>query len=104
MASGRLGTPADLSATTNTSIYTCGATNFAVVNVTICNRNSSSVQVRIALSTSGTPANADYLEYGVTIPANAALERTGIVMSPTNQLVVYSSTANVSAIAYGVES
>lgn len=102
MATGRLGT-ADLSATTNTTLYTCPSSTFAVVNVTICNRNASSVTVRLAISSSATPGNAEYIEFGTTIPANAVLERTGLVLDAGKQIVVYSSTTSVNAVAYGIE-
>lgn len=102
MATGRLGT-ADLSATTNTTLYTCPTSTFAVVNVTICNRNASGVTVRLALASSATPGAAEYIEYGVTIPANAVLERTGLVLDAGKQIVVYSSTTSVNAVAYGIE-
>lgn len=102
MATGRLGT-ADLSATTNTTLYTCPSSTFAVVNVTICNRNASGVTVRLAISSTATPGNAEYIEFGTTIPANAVLERTGLVLDAGKQIVVYSSTTSVNAVAYGIE-
>lgn len=103
MASGRLG--AVTLATANTTIYgPSAATSYAVVSVSICNSNGSSVTVRLAISTTATPGVNDYIEYGVTIPANATLERTGLVLSNGNYLVGYSSNASgVSAVAYGIE-
>ena len=44
MATGRLGV-ADLSATTNTTIYTVPTDNFAVVTVNVCNRNATSSDI-----------------------------------------------------------
>jgi hypothetical protein len=102
MATGRLGT-ADLSAATNTTLYTCPTGTFAIVNITICNRNASGVTVRLALASSATPGGAEWLEFGTTIPANAVLERTGLVLDAGKVLVVYSSTTSVNAVAYGIE-
>jgi hypothetical protein len=39
----------------------------------------------------------------VQIGANGVLERTGIMMNATKNLVVYASNANVSASAFGIE-
>jgi hypothetical protein len=101
-ATGRLGVQ-DLAATTNTSLYTCPTGYFAVVNVTICNRNATAVTVRLALSSSATPGSSEYIEFGTTIPANSVLERTGLVLAASQILVVYSSTTSVNAVAYGIE-
>ena len=102
MATGRLGVQ-DLSATTNTTVYTCPTSTFAVVNVSVCNRNATAVTVRLALSASANPGTAEWIEYGVTIPANSVLERTGLVLAATQLLVVYSSATGVNAVAYGIE-
>lgn len=106
MATGRLGV-ADLAATTYTNLYTCPATTFAIATVSLCNRNATSVTVRLALTTTSAAAPADqaFLEYGVTIPANSVLERTGIVVDSTNKYIVaYASATGVSAVVYGIES
>ena len=102
MATGRLGA-ADLSATTNTTLYTCPASTFAIANVSICNRNATAVTVRLALASSATPGGSEWLEYGVTIPANSVLERTGLVVDASKILVVWASTTSVNAVAYGIE-
>ena len=102
MATGRLGT-ADLAATTNTTLYTCPASTFGIVNVSVCNRNATAITVRLALASTATPSGAEWLEYGVTIPANSVLERTSLVVDAAKQIVVWASTTSVSAVAYGIE-
>ncbi len=102
MATGRLGV-ADLSATTNTTVYTCPASTFTVASVSICNRNSTTVTVRLAVASSSTPAASEYLEYDVQLLANGVLERTGLVLDAGKLLVAYSSAANVSVVAMGIE-
>jgi hypothetical protein len=103
MATGRLN-GVDLTTTSATSVYTCPASTFSVVSVSICNRSASAVTINLALTTTGsTPATTDYLEFGSSLSANGVLERTGIMMNATKQLVVYASNGNVSASAFGIE-
>lgn len=102
MATGRLGI-ADLSATTLTTVYTCPVSTFTVAAVSICNRNSSTVTVRLAIAAAGSPTAGEYIEYDVQILANGVLERTGLVLDAGKNIVAYSSTANVSVVAMGIE-
>lgn len=102
MATGILGAQ-NLTATTNTTVYTCPADTFAVVVVSVCNRSASSVTVRIATAATGTPTTAEYLEYGSTVLANGVLERTGIVLEAGRRIVVYSSAADVNCVVTGIE-
>ena len=59
--------------------------------------------MRIAVSSSGTPADADYLEYDSQVSANGVLERTGIVLDASKVVVVRSNAINVSAVCLGIE-
>ena len=102
MASGILGR-SNLSAATNTTVYTVPASTFAVVSVSILNRSNNGVAIRLAVSDTSTPDAADWLEYDTTLDPKQVLERTGIVMQAGKVLVVYSSTANVNAVAFGIE-
>jgi hypothetical protein len=102
MATGRLGA-SDVSATTLTTVYTCPADTYAVVAVNICNRGSSSAAIRVAVADADTPNAGEYIEYDVDVFAKNVLERTGLVLSAGQRVVVYSSAANISAVVVGIE-
>ena len=109
MATGRLGS-VNMTAATNTSVYICPATTFAVATVSICNRSNSSITARVAISTSVTtyptppsPTLDEWIEWDVEILPKGVLERTGLVLDAGKNLVVYTSTANVSVVAFGIE-
>lgn len=102
MATGRLGT-ADLAAVTNTTLYTVPATTFTVATVSVVNRGAGPALIRIAMASSASPSDAEYLEYDVSLAAKGVLERTGIVMDTGKLLVVRSSATGVNAVAYGIE-
>ncbi len=103
MASGILGQAAP-SASTNTSVYTVPASTLAVVNINVLNRSGANpVDVRIALATGNSPANSEYIEYDVTVPAKGVVERTGIALNAGKIVVVYCSTGDTSVSVYGLE-
>ena len=103
--SGKLGS-IDLAATSNTVLFTGAVDKVTTANINFCNRNSASVQVRIAIENgaTGTPSASEYLEFDAIIPANGVLERTGLVISAGDSVVVYSNTSQVSVNAWGFES
>jgi hypothetical protein len=102
MATGRLGI-ADLSAATNTTLYTCPASTFTVATVSVCNRGASTCTVQLAIASAATPAVAEYIEFDATLSSKGVLERTGIVLDAGKLLVVRSSATSVSAVVYGIE-
>ena len=102
MANGRLGA-ADLAEGVDTSVYTVPETTFSVVTVAFCNRSASPRNIRLAMATSGTPTNADYLEYDVELLGYGVVERTGIVADTGKQIVVRSDDADVTCIVMGLE-
>ena len=107
MATGRLGTANITLTTTNTTVYACPASTFTVLSLNICNRNSSTAAtIRLAISSSTSPATDEFIEYDTSIVASGVLERTGLVLDSTNKyLVVYISSASptISCVAYGIE-
>ena len=103
MATGRLGV-ADLAAATNTTVYTVPASTFAVVTVSICNRNpSTNVNIRVAVASAASPADSEYIEYDAELVGKGVVERTGIVMDAGKLLVVRASGTGISAVVYGIE-
>ena len=102
MANGRLGA-SDLSATTNTSVYTVPSGKTASISVRVCNRNASAVTVRLALAATGTPGAAEWIDYGASIPANGVLDETGIVLDEGKIVVAYASGTGVSVVVTGYE-
>ncbi|MBJ33304.1 MAG: hypothetical protein CMC89_01095 [Flavobacteriaceae bacterium] len=103
MASGILGST-DLSANSDTSVYTVPSSTYSVVTVSVCNRHATNTaNIRLAIGTSGTPGAADYIEYDVAVGPNGVLERTGIVAQAARQVIVRSSQASVTAVVMGIE-
>lgn len=102
MPSGKLGAAA-LVANTDTTVYTVPASTVSTVNVAIVNRGTTSAVVNVAIAPGATPGNADFVEFGVTIPPNGILERTAIVAGAGERVVVRSSTADCTVRVHGFE-
>ena len=103
MASGILGQAAP-AATTNTTVYTVPASTLAVVNISVVNRGGSAATVRVALSAGSTPSDDEWIEYNTSVGSTSVLERTGVVLNETKNVVVYASSADTSVSVYGLES
>lgn len=103
MATGRLGTPADLAAATLTTLYTVPSSYFSVVTISICNRGNQPTNIRLALAAAATPTTVEYIEYDSELAAKGVLERTGVVVDAGKLIVVYSTSPNVSAMVWGIE-
>lgn len=105
MATGRLGAN-DLSAGAYTAVYTVPASTFSVLTLSICNRGNQGCTVRVAITSTippAAPGAGEFIEYDAEVGGKGVLERTGIVLDAGKIIVVYSSAANVSAVAWGIE-
>ncbi len=102
MATGRLGVQA-IPAVTNTTVYTVPTGYYAVCNVSITNRNTTAVKIRLAMASAAAPNAQEWLEYDVAIAGNGVFERTGLVLNAGLNIVVYSDTASVGCTVYGIE-
>ena len=102
MATGRLGN-VDIPATTNTTANTVPVGTYAVANISLANRNATSVNIRVAMATTATPTDQEWIEYETVLIPNGVFERTGLVMQGGLNIVVYSTQANVGCTVYGIE-
>lgn len=102
MANGILGQSAPTAAT-NTTVYTVPAATTATFSVSICNTSSAAITARLAISSTGTPGNSEWLEYDTAIAGNGVLERTGIVAQATKNVVVRISSSAASVSVFGFE-
>lgn len=102
MANGILG-KLDIPATTLSTVYTVPADTFSVVTLNVVNRSTAPRTIRIALSATATPDPEEYIEYDVEILANGVMERTGIVMDATKNIVVYADSLGCGAMVFGLE-
>ena len=102
MATGRLGVQ-DLTANTDTTVYTVPVGTYAIANVSITNRNATSITLRLAMATTSTPSNEEWIEYDTVIIPNGVFERTGLVMQGGLNIVARANQGSVGVTVYGIE-
>jgi len=100
---GILGTPTDVPATTNTTVYTVPSDTFAIVTINITNRSAATRDIRIGLAASGTPSAGEWIEYDTELVSNGTLERSGVVLQAGKNVVAYANSTDVSVMVYGIE-
>lgn len=93
----------DLTAATDTTVYTVPVDTVTTLNISVCNRSASDATVRVAIAASGTPADEEYIEYDTVVTKGAPLERTAIVLDAGKRVVVRSDIAGVSVSVWGFE-
>ena len=102
MATGRLGVQ-DLTANTDTTVYTVPVGTYAVANVSITNRNAQAISMKLAMATTSTPTDEEWIEWNTIIIPNGVFERTGLVMQGGLNIVVNANAADIGVTVYGIE-
>lgn len=103
MASGRLGN-GRLIAATWTNGYDVPTGKIASFSVVMCNMSGATAQINIAISnSSSSPANSEYIEYLTEIAPGGILERTGLVASDFEYVLLYSTSTDVQYRINGYE-
>ena len=97
-----------LAAAADTALYTVPAGKRAVFTASLCNRSAATAKVRLALTSGGAPADADWIEYDTPVqPAGSGggsvLERTGIALAEGQKLYARADVAGVSVVVFGIE-
>jgi len=92
------------------NICSTGANASQIIScVTICNRSTFAATYRLSIgSTSGTPANSEFIVYDASIAGNDTISLSlGLVLGNSYYLKAFSSTAtyfaNLTFSAFGVE-
>jgi hypothetical protein len=93
----------NMSAGVNTVLFTMPAGKIYLINVNVCNRNITDVNIRLALTKGGLDglADSDYIEYDTIVRPKGVLERTGLVLNGQQSLIGYSDSGNVSFVVWG---
>jgi hypothetical protein len=104
MASGRLA-KSNPTADTVTTVYTCPAGLYSVITVALLNYTDSATTFKLSIvdSANATPTIADYIEYDSVLSSKNVIERTGLVLSAGQKIVVTSPTSGCIVNVYGIE-
>lgn len=85
------------------AIYINDKSAASVVTVNVCNRNTTrSALIRIAVSTTETPTDNDWIEYDIEVGPNGVLERSGVWVDSLEYVVVRSNMPNVNTMVWGI--
>lgn len=88
---------------TLTSRYTCPASTTAFISINITNYTAGTITTSINLSNNSSENLGGYIEFNSSVAANQALEKTGIVLSAGQQILISANNISTSYVIYGYE-
>lgn len=102
MASNFLIAQADLAANTDNVVFTIDVNR--TINILICNRTASPVNIKIGLLPNGTSSTSTlcWIDYAVPLDANCALERNGLPLGAGDKIIVNPGAAGISCSVVGI--
>ncbi len=93
--------------TTETTLYTVPSSKSAIIStVSVCNQASTPATYRLAIRPAGdsTTAQKHYLVYGATVDgSDSAFFTLGLTLATGDKVLIYTSSATMSATATGSE-
>lgn len=89
--------------TSLTSVYTCPASTTAFITINISNRTAGTITANINLSPTASENLGGYLEFTSPIAANQALEKTGVVLSAGQRVLIQASSTSTTFVIFGFE-
>jgi len=97
VANGRLGGGVSVN-NTNLVVYTVPTTvEFTTLNILISNTSSVDVTMRLSIGLNSIPSLEDFIEYDIIIPAKGSFERTALICS-TNEKIIVNADSDALAI------
>ena len=73
------------------------------VNTAIYTVTTAPINISIAICTTNNPANNEYIEQGITIPAKTAVVRDGLIAVAGKRVVIQTAENGITATASGTE-
>lgn len=87
----------------NTSIYTVTTGRYSEFTINVLNKSTNPINISIAISNTTDPANNEYIEQGLLIPAKSSIQRTGLVASAGKNVVIQSPADGITVAVFGTE-
>ncbi len=92
----------DLPADADTLLYRVPPGERAVLTASLCNRSTTVVKIRLALTDGAAPAESEWIEYDQALAPSGVLERTGLALASGQALYARADHEGVSAVTFGV--